>query len=713
MAPPIPRMLVPTSYDDFTAPNLDFSPARLGELNKRGQGDERTARMLFASDRLVYAGEGLSSNGNPIVRIVIADRANHQLEFWAPASERLLLDYCQKRQRKLAEHGQGCFAFFGPLKYHKGKFVVIQPEPVHPSALGRPRPVYPLSTYILKAQLREVDDLDEESYLAAVRAQAAVRAAFNDGAFFQDYVIATSNELFKVHLSNRPTRQAALGEEAGTHLRDSRRFVEELLMRAHSPETWEEALDVQGRIDFIAAVAMMRPTVENSLRKERRNATRYEKRGFDAMVPKLPASAKQDGYGPWIEELTRSLPFKLTEEQRTALSEAFADIDAGQPMHRLLSGDVGTGKTVVYLVLARAMILAGHRVAVLAPTDAVARQIHREFHRLMPDLNAVLHAKGDHPEPGDYPLRVGTTALFGAGCKPVDLMIVDEQHKFSREQRERLMSAHGHLYEGTATCIPRTQALTEFGIMKASYLRKGHVEKSVTTRIWEREDNAALFLDIQRTVALGAQVLVIYPRIDDDSSGDGDEDVTPAQKPRVVRSIKASQDRWEKQFPGRVRYAYSWQDPALNQQAIQDLSNGTADILVSTTYVEVGVNLPNLRRVVVVHAEYFGLNTLHQIRGRAARTGGEGWFDLYLPERADPKAMRRLQVLVDVTDGFRVAELDLELRHAGDISRAGTRQKGRLAKPPFYQHLPPMSLHAKASSALWHFHREALQSSAT
>jgi len=267
----------------------------------------------------------------------------------------------------------------------------------------------------------------------------------------------------------------------------------------------------------------------------------------------------------------------------------------------------------------------------------------------------------------DGPVRagavlVGTTALLHRSDLPaLDLVVVDEQQRFSRGQREALAEARTHLLEVTATCIPRTQALVTYGVVAVDRLTTCHVRRELRTRIWTREERAALMEAVRRTVAEGGQVLALYPRRDQGAT----------EERAAVAAVAAL---WERQFPGRVQVVHGGQSEEANAAALEALRRREADVLVATTVVEVGVDLPGLRRVVVVHAERFGLAQLHQIRGRVARTGGVGWCDLYLPEPVGVATLERLEVLVRETDGYRIAEADLRQRGAGEL--VGEAQSG-------------------------------------
>lgn len=359
------------------------------------------------------------------------------------------------------------------------------------------------------------------------------------------------------------------------------------------------------------------------------------------------------------------LPFPLTEEQMTACREITSDLAGATPMRRILSGDVGTGKTAVYGMAAASAVDAGARVAILLPSQTLAAQVYQELTTWWPDLMSTseLVIAGATPRPlTGLRLLVGTTSLLTQHVGMIDLLIVDEQHRFSRDQREALGGPTTHLLEVTATCIPRTQALMRYGVIQVSKLTQCHVDKDIRTTLYHADDRKALFDRVRETLERHRQVLVIHPTRSAETKKDG------------LPSAEAAFQKWEALFPGQVRLVHGQMDT--NAQSLDDMRHGRANILVATTVVEVGIDLPLLERVLVVHAERFGLTALHQIRGRVARKGGVGYCDLYLPREVGDKSIERLQVLESMSGGFEVAEADLALRGFGDLSSNSERQTG-------------------------------------
>lgn len=421
--------------------------------------------------------------------------------------------------------------------------------------------------------------------------------------------------------------------------------LEGVLSEAHCPRSLRYGEAAQRALERLAALGVVKA------------ARQVEGGGIDASFQP----------GGWTERAS-AIPFPLTVEQQAAIQAAIVDIRAVAPMRRILAGDVGTGKTAVYGTICASVVDAGGRAVVLAPTESLAQQVAREFRTWWPDLQLQV-VTGSQGDPITAPLVIGTTALLFREVGTPDLMVVDEQQKFSVSQREQLVGVGTNLLEVTATCIPRSQALLRYGVVKVSRLTKCHTPKTITTRIRQRDEWRSLLDDIMGTVKGGGQVLMVYPLREK-----GEDDEAPA-----VGELKSAEEIfevWSKRLPGRVCWVHGQMSDDEKGEALGLMREGRCDIMVATTVVEVGIDLPKLRRVVVVHPDRHGLTTLHQIRGRVARKGGEGWCDLFLPYSVKEATLERLRVLESTTDGFKVAEHDMRLRGVGDLSQGATRQSG-------------------------------------
>ncbi len=370
----------------------------------------------------------------------------------------------------------------------------------------------------------------------------------------------------------------------------------------------------------------------------------------------------------------KAIPFPLTDEQEQAVSDALADIASGFPSHRIISADVGAGKTVVFALVAAAVIDAGGTVACMLPNQGLAMQVFEEITGWWPDLPVQL-LTGTHKEELCGSMVVGTSALLFEDLGELDLVIVDELQKSSRSQREQLVGPSTHLLEATATCIPRSQALIRYGAVKVSRLTKTHTPKEIHTRIWSRNEWPALFAGVKDTLAQGGQVLMVYPLREKSEESEPKKDKPARRKKQEMGSAAEVFAKWEKMFPGQVRLLHGQKKDEM-KEVLDDMRSGRSSILCATTVVEVGLTIPRLRRVVVTHPERHGASTLHQIRGRLCRHGGVGYFDMFLPNPVKEATRERLQVLVQTTDGFKVAELDMMNRGIGDLSVDSVRQSG-------------------------------------
>jgi len=425
--------------------------------------------------------------------------------------------------------------------------------------------------------------------------------------------------------------------------------VEALLWEAHRPATLDSGKHAHDILDRAAAKYVARSLNET----------------FSHQVCSPSLTLSKECLIQATKKRSKAIPFSLTSEQKEAVSEIIGDL-SDKTMHRLLLGDVGSGKTAVYALTAAAVVDNDGRVIVLLPNKTLARQIHKEFETWWPDLRPQI-ILGDTASISDTRIIIGTTAVLSRPLPQADYVIVDEQHKFSRKQREQLVGDGIHLLEASATCIPRSQALLRYGAIAVSQLRECHVDKDIKTRVFEHEERVALFQGVKEAYHRGEKILVIYPR----RGSTNEESESP-----TLKSAEDGFAQWNRLFPDMVALAHGGQDDKANNNAVQSLISGDKRILVSTTVVEVGITIPGLRYAVVVHAERFGLTSLHQIRGRLCRDGGVGHFCLYLPTTPGENSLERLKVLESSANGFDVAEKDMLQRGFGDLSANSDQQTG-------------------------------------
>ncbi|MCW2266424.1 ATP-dependent DNA helicase RecG [Gluconobacter cerinus] len=381
------------------------------------------------------------------------------------------------------------------------------------------------------------------------------------------------------------------------------------------------------------------------------------------------------GTGALQAELNRRFGHKPTAAQSSAIIEIRQDMAATAPMMRLLQGDVGAGKTFVAMNAMLQAVESGAQAALMAPTEILARQHFETVSRLCPTQCVYLSGtiKGAARREtlaaiadGTARIIVGTHALFQEGVTFADLglAVIDEQHRFGVKQRMNL-SAKGQATDilvMTATPIPRTLQLMEWGEMSVSRLdSKPAGRQPIRTTLHNMDAMPDILAAISRAVADGVQVFWVCPLIENSET----------------QSAAAAEERWAmlgERFPNIVGLAHGKQDIAIRQAALEAFRQGETRILVATTVIEVGVDIPNASVMVIEQAERFGLAQLHQLRGRVGRGSKKSFCLLLHDGMATPTAVRRLTLLRDTNDGFMIADEDYRIRGGGDL--AGDRQSG-------------------------------------
>ena len=399
--------------------------------------------------------------------------------------------------------------------------------------------------------------------------------------------------------------------------------------------------------------------------------------------------------GPHMDALLAALPFSLTDEQRRSADEALADMASPHVMNRLLLGDVGTGKTAVAAVCLAAAADTGTQAAVMAPTSVLAAQYAEKIGPLL-DAAGVSWAllTGSTPAAertraeralaaGELCVAFGTSALLSdsVSFSELSLVVIDEQHRFGVGQRAALRAKGpgADLLAMTATPIPRTLALSLYGDVDLSRIsRRPRPGAGVETRVVTPDNLDLAWGAVRDAVAAGHQAYVICPLVDDSDDGSGLDDVPESLRSRgqAVRSAVATHRDLERSvLPGvSCGLLTGRMPPAEKDRAMDDFRSGRTQVLVSTTVVEVGVDVPNATAMVVLDADRFGLATLHQLRGRVGRGDVAGTVYLSCAAKRGTPARRRLEALERTSDGMELAELDLSLRHEGDV--LGYRQSG-------------------------------------
>jgi ATP-dependent DNA helicase RecG len=407
----------------------------------------------------------------------------------------------------------------------------------------------------------------------------------------------------------------------------------------------------------------------------------------------VPRGKARPMTGLLTDKIAAALPFSLTNGQQQALAEIRADLAGPQRMSRLVQGDVGSGKTVVALMAMASVAESGGQSALMAPTELLAAQHLRTLQPLCDAAGlriALLTGKmtaGERRQvreglaSGEIAIAVGTHALFQADVsfRDLALTVVDEQHRFGVHQRLAL-SDKGRdtdLLVMTATPIPRTLVLTHYGDMAVSVLReKPRGRQPIDTAALPIEDYDRVVARLRTRIAEGAQAYWVCPLVEESETLD----------------VMSAQDRFEALRPvfgDRVGLLHGRMGTAAKQEVMDRFKAGDVSILVATTVVEVGVDVPNASIIVIEHAERFGLAQLHQLRGRVGRGSARSACLLLFREPLGEVAKARLDTLRETQDGFVIAERDLELRGEGDV--LGTRQSGmpgyKLAMPDVHRHL--------------------------
>lgn len=382
----------------------------------------------------------------------------------------------------------------------------------------------------------------------------------------------------------------------------------------------------------------------------------------------------------YTKPLAALLPYRLTEAQRRVLGEIKRDLMAPHPMHRLVQGDVGCGKTIVALMAALVAIENDTQVAVVAPTEILAEQHFLQFHPWLEALGlkaALLSGSMpvrekrlvlDQLRTGEVHLVVGTHAVLQEGVefRRLGLGIIDEQHRFGVRQRGvlRKKGENPHILVMTATPIPRTLSLTLFGDLALSVIDEMPPGRApVRTRIVSESSRSRAYSFIKDELAVGRQAYIVYPLVEESEKSD------------LLAASEGAAYLRQKVFPdARIALLHGRVKPEEKEATMAAFNERQIDILVATTVIEVGIDVPNATVMMIEHAERFGLAQLHQLRGRVGRGGAAGTCLLMRSVRCSEEGMQRLQVMSETTDGFRIAEADLEIRGPGEF--LGTRQSG-------------------------------------
>jgi ATP-dependent DNA helicase RecG len=380
-----------------------------------------------------------------------------------------------------------------------------------------------------------------------------------------------------------------------------------------------------------------------------------------------------------LERASSLLPFQLTGAQRRAVADIQKDMAKPEPMNRLLQGDVGSGKTAVAALAAALALQDGHQVALMAPTEILAAQHRATFERIFAPWGkrvALLSATGGNKQrqslrealaQGDISVAVGTHALIQEGVRfsRLGLVLIDEQHRFGVVQRQALirMGREPDVLVMTATPIPRTLAMTLYGDLDVSVIDELPPGRTpVRTRVFNEKQRGRAYEAMAAELQKGRQCYVVYPLVEE------------SEKVDLIDATRGAQSLAQRFAPYKVGLLHGQMKPEEKDAIMGEFRSGQLSVLVCTTVVEVGVDVPNASVMAIESAERFGLSQLHQLRGRVGRGAAESHCFLLAGYAKSKEASERLSIMEQSTDGFVIAEKDLELRGPGEF--LGTRQSG-------------------------------------
>ncbi|MBN2653836.1 MAG: ATP-dependent DNA helicase RecG [Nitrospirae bacterium] len=375
-----------------------------------------------------------------------------------------------------------------------------------------------------------------------------------------------------------------------------------------------------------------------------------------------------------INSLINALPFQLTSAQQRVIKEILQDMKSESPMNRLLQGDVGSGKTIVALISMLAAVECGFQAALMAPTEILAEQHFLNFKKYEDLLgirielitSATKNRSSDINNKKESDILIGTHALIQKDIefKKLGLIIIDEQHRFGVIQRAALRQKgiNPDTLVMTATPIPRTLSMTLYGELDCSVIDElPPLRTPVTTRIFDDKSMDSIYKHIDEETKKSRQVYIIYPLIEE------------SEKINLRDAIKGMND-FSSKFPDlNVALLHGRMPTIQREEVMRKFKAGDINILVSTTVIEVGVDVPNATLMVIIHAERFGLSQLHQLRGRVGR-GAERSYCALVAHGTTEDSKKRLEAMQQTTDGFRLSEVDLQIRGPGEFF--GTRQSG-------------------------------------
>ena len=460
--------------------------------------------------------------------------------------------------------------------------------------------------------------------------------------------------------------QGTLPETLSTHLVEKYRLMslDEALRNIHFPQSPEKLRHAQYRLKF------------EELFYVQLNILRYTKdrqRKYRGLVFERVGEVFNTFYA-------QNLPFQLTGAQKRVIKEIRKDMGSGRQMNRLLQGDVGSGKTLVALMSMLIALDNGYQACMMAPTEILAAQHYETIRQFLFGMNVRVEllmgsVKGKKREEilkglltGEVQILIGTHAVLEdtVNFASLGMVVIDEQHRFGVAQRAKLWAKNTcppHVLVMTATPIPRTLAMTLYGDLDVSVIDELPPGRKPIQTIHQFDNRrASLYAGIRKQIGEGRQIYIVYPLIKESEKID-------------IKNLEEGYEHVCAEFPEcKVSKVHGQMKPAEKDAEMQRFVNGETQIMVATTVIEVGVNVPNASVMVIENAERFGLSQLHQLRGRVGRGADQSYCILVTSYKLSEETRKRLEIMVQTNDGFEIAEADLKLRGPGDLE--GTQQSG-------------------------------------
>lgn len=586
---------------------LDLTRTVTGERSMPGSGHHLLTGTV--------AGRAIQKPKNPLPHPLNSDVAIHTLCTMKVGNFKVVVASHKKSAHPLSglRYEESIFVF-GLIKRIGKEFYLFDPQPIPEAAVGTVMPVYQgIHSAMTPSQVH--DYVQDAMKLPGTLAQAA------DNVYGQ------------------------LGDDKLNYSVES---IEQTLSDAHRPADTATATQAMQILRFMNVHSLAANT--------------------DRSQEEQPESIIETGETE-LAEILSHIPFDLSPSQSSAFDRILAGLRAAAPLNMLLSGDVGSGKSIVQFLALAAAHKAGRVSAITAPNEILAQQLYIKLQATFPyPCRYIGGGKTLDPEQLDQsPILVGTTAIVHAVKKhnlELAVVCIDEQQKMGIEQKAALTGPNTNLIESTATCIPRSMGHVVLGNMQVARL-EGHADKHIQSIILSKYHRGYLFKQIHQVVAEGGRVAVIYSEVNETKNSRSDRS-----------SLLKTVPMWEKQFPGQVISLHGQLSSQEKEDRIKQVLAGECQILVATSIIEIGLDA-DIQMLVAIDPDRFGASTLHQMRGRVQRGGGHGLFVMYCTKEMDEKTEKRLEMVRDHNNGFIIAEEDMKARGIGDVFGAGQRQSGK------------------------------------